>query len=296
MSPGPLVVLARLSGERRWHVRVGDGSVDLAGLGLDVGKASVVFDASRATVRLKMNERFVRSRQTRDVTKALTQPFTVTTSAGSLEVVCFCADDSTHRAAPTPTIMKAIEAVRANDDATTRSVLGDVLEDAGAVAEAEYVRVEVELQQTDPSAPDFTERVRRLKALSSVVGPTFRYLVGRDIDGCSGVRWAFRCPKPWDEMAPTNDDSERICGTCRQLVVQVEHESAARTLASEGVCVSVQERWVGEMAAEPEGGHRQAMWVGSVAARPYPIPPTPPPPQPVKVQPTKPWWKRLLGG
>ena len=238
MSRGPLVVLARRSGERRWHVRVGDRSVDLTGLGLDVAKASVVFDAGRGTVRLKMNERFVRSPDAGGARKALTQPFTVTTSAGSLEVVCFCADDSAHRAAPTPSIMKAIETVRANDDATTRSVLGDVLEDAGAVAEAEYVRVEVELQQTEASAPDFLERVRRLKALSSVVGPTFRYLVGRDIEGCSGVRWAFRCPKSWDELAPTNDDSERICGTCRQLVVQVEHEGEAQTLADRAPAAS----------------------------------------------------------
>lgn len=306
MSPGPLVVLARLKGEGRWQVRVGEGVVELDDLGLELGHpASVVFDAARRSIRLKMNNSLVRSRDSGDE-QALTKPFTLTTSAGTLELVCFCVADD-HHAPPTPAIMKAIEAVRARDEDTTRVVLGDVLEEAGAIAEAEYVRLELDLQRSQPSDEGFIEGVRRLRTLSTVVGPTFRYLVGRDMAGCTGVRWAFRCPTTWDDLAPTNVGSERVCQTCRQLVVQVDSETDARKLARDGVCTSMAELeddWVGDVSypeapespenPEAQPGPRAPMWVGSVAVR---VPPTPPPPAPKKPAPPpkKPWWKRLLG-
>ncbi len=272
----------------------------LDGLGLELGHpASVVFDQKRRSIRLKMNTRFVRSRDEVDE-QVLTKPFTLTTAAGSLELVCFCVADEQH-APPTPAIMKAIEAVRARDDATTRVVLGDVLEEAGALAEAEYVRLELDLQRTSPSADGFIEGVRRLRTLSTLVGPTFRYLVGRDIDGCSGVRWAFRCPTTWDDLAPTDAGSERVCQTCRQLVVQVGTEADARTLAREGVCTSIlqlPDGWVGSIgyeAGEDSPRERRApTWVGSVAVRVPP--PVPAPSSAPTASPKKPWWKRLLGG
>lgn len=297
MSSGPLVVLARLKGHERWQVRVGEGVVELDGLGLELGHpASVVFDAVQGSIRLTMNKRLVRSRGSRDE-QQLTKPFTLTTSAGSLELVCFCAADDDH-ARPTPAILKAIEAVRARDEDTTRVVLGDVLEESGAIAEAEYVRLELDLQRSSPSDAGFIEGVRRLRTLSTVVGSTFRYLVGRDIEGCAGVRWAFRCPTTWDDLAPTGVDSERACQTCRQLVVQVDSETDARKLAGEGICTSMRhEPVVGSLGYEPaEELERPApRWVGSVAVRVPPTPPQPPAPKP-PAPPKKPWWKRLLGG
>lgn len=300
MTSGPLVVLARLAGEARWQVRAGEGVVPLDGLGLELGQpASVVFDAARGSIRLELNRRAVRSSAQGDE-QTLTKPFTLTTAKGALELVCFCVDDS-HHAAPTPAVMKAIEAVRARDEDTTRGVLGDVLEEAGAIAEAEYVRLELDLQRTSPSGAGFIEGVRRLRTLSTVVGPTFRYLVGRDMAGCSGVRWAFRCPTTWDELAPTNVRSERVCQTCRQLVVQVDSEADARALARDGVCTSMGQQeveWVGDVSYDPDEAPESEerpppTWVGSVAVR---EPPTPPePPRPAAQKPSKtPWWKRLL--
>lgn len=300
MASGPLVVLARLKGDGRWQVRAGEGVVPLDGLGLDLGRpAKVVFDAASRSIRLETNRRLVR-RDSGDE-QALTKPFTLTTRAGALELVCFCVADE-HHAAPTPNIMKAIEAVRARDEDTTRVVLGDVLEESGAIAEAEYVRLELDLQRQSPSGAGFIEGVRRLRALSSVVGPTFRYLVGRDIAGCSGVRWAFRCPTTWAELTPTNVGSERVCQTCRQLVVQVESETDARALARDGICTSMAEQevdWVGDVSypdEPPESEPRApAARVGSVAVRVPATPPRPTPPVTVSEPRKKAWWKRLLG-
>lgn len=299
MASGPLVVLARRKGEARWTVRVGEGRVELDGLGLELDQpAAVVLDAATRSIRLELNKRLERSPRGDDG-RSLTKPFTVTARAGVLEFVCFCVDDE-HHAPPTPAIMKAIEAVRARDDESTRVVLGDVLEESGAVAEAEYVRLELDLQRSSPSDDGFIEAVRRLRTLSAVVGPTFRYLVGRDIEGCSGVRWAFRCPTTWADLTPTNVSSERVCKTCRQVVVQVASEADARRLAREGVCTSPREEfeWVGSISG-PEGGPLEAAspreergWVGSVAVMPRP-PPSAPPVQP-KPAPKRPWWKRLL--
>lgn len=295
MASGPLVVLARLKGDGRWQVRAGDGVVPLDGLGLDLGRpAKVVFDAASRSIRLETNRRLVRS-DSGDA-QAPTKPFTLTTGAGALELVCFCVADE-HHAAPTPNIMKAIEAVRAGDEDTTRVVLGDVLEEAGAIAEAEYVRLELDLQRQSPSGAGFIEGVRRLRTLSSVVGPTFRYLVGRDIAGCSGVRWAFRCPMTWNELTPTNIGSERVCQTCRQLVVQVETETDARKLAGDGVCTSMaalEVDWVGDVSFDPDEAQSapapRPTWVGSVAVRVPATPPRPTPPVTASESRKKAWW------
>jgi hypothetical protein len=193
--------------------------------------------------------------------------------------------------------MKAIEAMRANDTPQARSVLADTLEESGELAAAEYVRLDEALQHVVPVGRDFVERVRTLRRLGTVTGPTFRYLVGRDIEGCAGVRWTFRCPRRWDSMQATSDASQRVCQSCRQVVIQVPDGAEAARLAADGVCVSIQgaadpERFEGEVAAEPDDG---PTWrpAGSVSSMPS-VPPAPV--AVVRPRPPAPWWKRLFGG
>lgn len=286
MPLGPLVMMARLRGARGWHVRVASGdAVELSGLGLEVFGASVRLRGPGHVVLLPRDPRVQLEVPDEREPASLTIPFLVTAPGGVLEVVLFRSDDARARVLPSVRVLKAIDALRADDTEATRQVLCDVLEEVGAVAEAEYVRLELELQGFgEVEAPRFLDAVRRLRALSSVVGPTFRYLVGRDIAGCSGVRWEFRCPRAWDELLETNSATERVCSTCRQVVVRVIDEAAALRLASEGVCASVR---IAEEA-----------WVGSIAAPPLPRPPDPSQVRPaprVNLAPARPWWKRLLG-
>lgn len=276
---GPLVVMTRKQGTAGgWTVRVEASSLTL-------GQTTISADGARIKVKYEHGSS----------THQSGEPFTLPLGDGLVDVVCFRAEEKP-RAAPNGRVLKAITAVRAADSDDARRVLSDVLEEGGALAEAQYVRLELSLQgERDAASPRFVEGVKQLRALSSVVGPTFRYLVGRDIEGCAGVRWAFRCPATWDSMTPTPEPSERVCSSCRQLVVQVTSEADAARLASEGVCAQVrveEELWVGELAAPDEG----PMWVGSVAVRPdLPelVPPAPEPEPPKEDK--KPWWRRLLG-
>lgn len=271
--------------------------MELSGLGLEVFGASVSARGVGHVVLLPGDPRVQLEVRDEREPASLTVPFLVTVPGGVLEVVLFRVDDARARVLPSARVVNAIDAIRSDDTEATRQVLCDVLEEVGAVAEAEYVRLELELQGFgDVEAPRFLDGVRRLRALSSVVGPTFRYLVGRDIAGCSGVRWAFRCPRAWDEMLQTDSATERVCSTCRQVVVQVTNEAAALRLAREGVCASVRiedEPWVGSVAGPGALGVR-----GSIATLPVPRPPMPsqvgPAPR-VNLAPSRPWWKRLLG-
>lgn len=270
--PGPLVVMTRkqkTAGGRA--IRVDPTSVRLGDAVLTANGTHIDVALEGHTSPRESGERF-----------------TLTVEGDVLDVVCFRAGEKS-RPVPTGRVMKAIEAVRADDRDDARRVLSDVLEESGALAEAEYVRLELELQRrSEPSSPGFIEGVAQLRVLSSVVGPTFRYLVGRDIDGCAGVRWAFRCPASWDSMTPTSNERERVCVSCRQLVVQVTSEEEASRLAAEGVCAQVrveEDEWVGEVAAP---------WVGSIAAPPPDDEPEPEVPAADAPQ-KKSWWQRLFG-
>ena len=125
----------------------------------------------------------------------------VRSANGSIELVCFRASDTTPVPKLSAPVLHAIQAVRRKDTTEARTVLSDALEESGALAEAAYVRLEQELQARPP---DFVERLPRLRALGAVVGTTFRYLVGRDVEGCVGMRWTFRCPRSWEEMTLTD--------------------------------------------------------------------------------------------
>jgi hypothetical protein len=212
-------------------------------------------------------------------------------------VVAFQANEPTADRTRSPAVMRAIEGVRAQDTDEARSVLADVLEESGDVAGAQYVRLEQTLQRTQPTAKGFVEQVRALRSLGQVTGPTFRYLVGRDIDGCAGVRWSFRCPKRWESMQVTSGESERVCQSCRQIVTRVSGGADAERMAADGGCVSIaaptDESWEGELAAEPEEDAR-VLRVGSVVAMP-PRRDTPPAPVVRRTPPPpRPWWKRLF--
>ncbi len=179
-------------------------------------------------------------------------------SGGAVSMVVFRANDDLPTQL-TPSLLSAVERVRANDTVQTRQVLADALEEAGAVGEAEYVRRELALQEPkDPMSPEFADELTRFEALATTVGSTFRYLVGREVDGCAGLRWTFRCPRAFDELQPTGDGAVRFCPTCRRGVLEVITEAEAEQAVAAGRCVSVRPpvpgpRWVGSVAMPGPG-------------------------------------------
>jgi hypothetical protein len=49
------------------------------------------------------------------------------------------------------------------------------------------------------------------------------------IENC-GVAFRFRCPKRWEDLKPTPDESVRFCGVCRQQVFFCYDIEVAQTL------------------------------------------------------------------
>lgn len=180
-------------------------------------------------------------------------PRGLTANVGQHELVWFQSDDDTTSVPLSTKTLAAVTNVRRSDTPHTRSVLADILEEEGALVEAEYVRLEMALQR---KPDDFATKLVHFRTLGVMVGTTFRYLVGRDVEGCAGLRWTFRCPRSWDELTETRDPESRACSTCKQLVVRSTTEEHAAALGRRGICVSlrlpdIEELWEGEIA-EPE--------------------------------------------
>jgi len=249
-------------------VRLADGELQVT-----VADPEVVFKDAILSEENSGAPRAETSRET------LATPFELAFDGGALEVIAFRSERETERPALPLAVLDAINAVRQSDTPTARAVLSDTLEGAGAVAEAEYVRVEAAAQAMEPS-PAFVDALFRLRALSGVVGTTFRFLVGRDVDGCAGLRWSFRCPRQWSQMEKTSDPNVRSCAPCRQLVSMVHTEQEATQHAELGHCVSMASAGVDFV-------------VGSVALV---IPPrVREPTRPPEPKPPASWWERLLG-
>jgi hypothetical protein len=248
-----LVVLSRPRGTPGWTVQVGDGALELPAVLLPKGVRIVLTrpDTFRL-VRPALSRVTCRETDGNDLLSE-GEVASLRSPLGVVEVAAF------HEAGgrvPKPDALGAITALRREDTPTTRAVLHDVLEESGAFAEAEYVRREEAVFNGTWSSPGYVEELRALRALGAIVGQTFRYLVGRDVKGCAGLRWTLKCAAEWTSLQPTEDDHERLCVTCRQLVVRTDDEEHAADLARSGVCVSYQPsddpagHWVGEIAAD----------------------------------------------
>jgi hypothetical protein len=253
MPPPPIVVLTRARGDRGWQLTVSEpGATSLDALPVN---ARVSWSAeSGLQVHL--------GRAPSSIAVVSGGVLELELSGGAVSMVVFRATDQVSR--PLGRVLLAqVEQVRAKDTVQTRQVLADALEETGALAEAEYVRRELALQKVDaPGSAAFADELQRFEALASTVGTTFRYLVGREVDGCAGLRWTFRCPRSWHELTPTAEPSLRFCSTCHRGVVEAASEAQAEALAAAGTCVALR--------AQPD----VPMWVGSVAMpqpRPRPI-------------------------
>jgi CRP-like cAMP-binding protein len=137
-------------------------------------------------------------------------------------------------------VLDALVALHAADTPEARQVLHDRLVECGASAEAAYVRLQRALGAISSADSALVQRAARsLREASRLVGPTFRYLVARDVEGCAGLRWALRCPKSWHQLRDLGQAESRYCDTCRQEVFRVSTEFEAQRLGREGRCVAL---------------------------------------------------------
>ena len=103
-----------------------------------------------------------------------------------------------------------IEAILANpEDEAPRLIYADWLEERGD-PRGEFLRVEnalANLTRGNARGPALRDR---LKQLRQSIGDEWPALVDRTpIEGC--VRFAFECPKQWDQLRRTDDPLARSC-------------------------------------------------------------------------------------
>ncbi len=101
-----------------------------------------------------------------------------------------------------------------------------------------------------------------------------------DVGNCpASGGWAFRCPKTWDSLAPTDEPGIRICHDCKSPVFFCHTEEEARQFASAGQCVALSSRVRPTPPSTPADEFEHAT-TGMLY-----VPPAPPAP------PRRPWWK-----
>jgi uncharacterized protein (TIGR02996 family) len=165
-----------------------------------------------------------------------------------------------------PVEEQLIAAIAARDHAS-RIVYADWLEERGALARAEFLRVQDRLIGTSPDAPEFRAGRERLEELARGLDIEWRYAVGRPaIEGC--LAFQLQCPKEWGSLASTGHDGVRFCDACAQQVYFCESIGQARAHARRGDCVAI----------DPAIGRRP----GDLAEpqRPMPLMGRPVPPRP----------------
>lgn len=134
------------------------------------------------------------------------------------------------------------------DPSDARIVYADWLEERGAVARAEYMRLLDSLMaRTGPHDPDDLEPVR-LRMLGSQIATPWRAVVAHretSIEHCGIKRFgaggdpAARCPGTWGSLIRGTVDDMRRCGTCTRFVHYVTDMEAARRAAMHGDAVVV---------------------------------------------------------
>ncbi len=123
------------------------------------------------------------------------------------------------------------------EDATSRLVFADSLEEHGRLDEANWLRVELRVRET--TGIELERALTELRALSDRVGPAFMATVSRAaVEGCP-VRFGLKCPMTWAAMARTGKDDVRHCTGCRQDVQFCTSLDQAQRVARKGGCVAL---------------------------------------------------------
>jgi uncharacterized protein (TIGR02996 family) len=141
-----------------------------------------------------------------------------------------------------------LAAIAAGDDAS-RLVYADWLESAGDLARAEFLRIQHALDAMSPDAAGFERTGDRLRELAAGIDIAWRSRVAkRTIESCPA--FDFECPKQWSQLAVTDREGVRHCGSCKQDVHYCGSVEEAREHAAQGRCVALDitcARWVADL-------------------------------------------------
>ena len=122
-------------------------------------------------------------------------------------------------------------------DVTLRLVYADWLEERGD-RRAEYLRLEAALAAEQHTASG-QELRQQLNELRKVIDRRWQALLDRTpLENCDS-RFRSRCPKQWEKLKLTADDTTRACDRCQENVYYCDSVDAARSHAWQGHRVAV---------------------------------------------------------
>ncbi len=135
-----------------------------------------------------------------------------------------------------------LAAILTKQDAASRLVYADWLEERGDSVRAEFLRLQESLAAMSPdrimegTVSAWTERLR---ALAASIDMGWRYQVARPaVEGCE-TRFSFKCPREWGGMDETDRSDVRHCSACNQHVYYAATLAIARRHVEAGACVVV---------------------------------------------------------
>jgi uncharacterized protein (TIGR02996 family) len=142
-----------------------------------------------------------------------------------------------------PTEARLLAAIASQQDAASRLVYADWLEQRGEQARAEFLRLQEQLAARSPDPRQLDRgtvaKTERLRALAASIEIGWRYRVARPaVEGCD-ARFSFRCPREWAAMTETPRPDVRHCSACDKHVYYCATMQQAQNHAESGHCVVI---------------------------------------------------------
>lgn len=147
------------------------------------------------------------------------------------------------------------------DDLLTWLSYADWLEEHGFPERAEFLRLSVEHRQAEPGSRHAAQIGQRLLDLRRSLDAQWMMIFDDPaVDNCPASHgWAFRCPKSWYTLAPTDRPDIRICHDCQSPVFYCHTVDEARLFAAAGQCVALSSR-----SEERLDGDAETIFVGAM--------------------------------
>jgi len=137
-----------------------------------------------------------------------------------------------------------LEAIRAAPtDNTVRLVYADWLDEHNRL-EGTYLRIECDLTAIAPDDPLRTSLQDKLRSVSVGIDSSWLVAISRvPIENCS-VSLQFQCPKQWEQLRVTGDETVRYCDSCQQKVFFCASIEVAQTHAALSDCIAIDPRLI----------------------------------------------------
>jgi uncharacterized protein (TIGR02996 family) len=133
------------------------------------------------------------------------------------------------------------EIVAHPDDPVPRLIYADWLDEHDD-PRGEFLRLEVRFRELPKKDARRQELLERMRALRGDLDPSWLALLDRTkVENC-GLQFQFECPRRWEQLQTTDDQTVRFCQGCDKNVHHCGSVEEAREAAAEGKCVAVDSR------------------------------------------------------